>query len=110
MKRSPSSAWVPRYGYSNALVDDLCAVADARARVELLPLPADESLRLRFAAYQRSTRSSTRIEGNPLDDQAVRVVSLPRFQGQCLESCFYTDPMKTNDHNEFPFYATPLQR
>ena len=37
-------------------------------------------------------------------------VSLPRFQGQCLESCFYTDPMKTNDHNEFPFYATPLQR
>ena len=37
-------------------------------------------------------------------------VSLPRFQGQCLESCFYTDPMKTNDHNECPFYATPLQR
>ena len=73
MKRSPSSAWVPRYGYSNVLVNDLCAVADARARVELLPLPADESLRLRFAAYQRSTRSSTRIEGNPLDDQAVRV-------------------------------------
>ena len=37
-------------------------------------------------------------------------LSLPRFQGQCLESCFYTDPMKTNDHNEFPVYATPLQR
>ena len=37
-------------------------------------------------------------------------LSLPRFQGQCLESCFYTDPMKTNDHNECPFYATPLQR
>ena len=37
-------------------------------------------------------------------------VSLPRFQGQCLESCFYTDPMKTNDHNECPVYATPLQR
>ena len=37
-------------------------------------------------------------------------MSLPRFQGQCLESCFYTDPMKTNDHNECPFYATPLQR
>ena len=37
-------------------------------------------------------------------------VSLPRFQGQCLESCFYTDPMKTNDHNECPFYASPLQR
>ena len=39
-----------------------------------------------------------------------RIVSLPRFQGQCSESCFYTDPMKTNDHNECPFYATPLQR
>ena len=37
-------------------------------------------------------------------------MSLPRFQGQCLESCFYTDPMKTNDHNECPFYASPLQR
>ena len=41
---------------------------------------------------------------------ASLAVSLPRFQGQCLESCFYTDPMKTNDHNECPFYATPLQR
>ena len=37
-------------------------------------------------------------------------VSLPRFQRQCLESCFYTDPMKTNDHNECLVYATPLQR
>ena len=37
-------------------------------------------------------------------------LSLPRFQGQCLESCFYTDPMKTNDHNERPVYASPLQR
>jgi Fic family protein len=73
MKRSASPPWSPRYSYGDALVGDLCAVADARARVELLPLPADESLRLRHAAYQRSTRSSTRIEGNPLDDQAVRV-------------------------------------
>ena len=37
-------------------------------------------------------------------------LSLPRFQGQCLESCFYTDPMKSNDHNECPVYATSLQR
>ena len=73
MKRSPSPTWAPRYSYSDALVNDLCAVAEARARVELLPLPADESLRLRHAAYQPSTRSSTRIEGNPLDDQAMRV-------------------------------------
>lgn len=41
--------------------------------VELLPLPPDENLRLRHGAYQRSTRSSTRIEGNPLDDEAVRL-------------------------------------
>jgi hypothetical protein len=73
MKRSPSPTWTPRYSYSDTLVNGLCAVAEARARVELLPLPADESLRLRHAAYQRSTRSSTRIEGNPLDDQAMRV-------------------------------------
>jgi len=73
MKRSPSPTWAPRYSYSDALVNGLCAVAEARARVELLPLPADKSLRLRHAAYQRSTRSSTRIEGNPLDDQAMRV-------------------------------------
>ena len=84
MKRSPSPAWAPRYSYSAALVNDLCAVAEARARVELLPLPADESLRLRHAAYQRSTRSSTRIEGNPLDDQAMRV-SLPSSSGICSD-------------------------
>jgi Fic family protein len=73
MKRSSLTPWKPRFSYSDALVADLCAIADARARVALLPLPADESLRLRHAAYQRSTRSSTRIEGNTLDDAAVRV-------------------------------------
>lgn len=72
MGASAATPWDPRYCYSDALVQDLCAVAEARARVELLPLPPDESLRLRHAAYQRSTRSSTRIEGNPLDDEAVR--------------------------------------
>ncbi|MYJ60266.1 MAG: hypothetical protein F4094_07330 [Synechococcus sp. SB0672_bin_6] len=66
-------AWAPRYTYSNHLVADLCATAAARAVVEFLPLPPDENLRLRHGAYQRSTRSSTRIEGNPLDDKAVRL-------------------------------------
>ena len=52
---------------------------------------------------------------SPEDNAITRLrsdlqVSLPRFQGQCLESCFYTDPMKTNDHNECPVYATSLQR
>ncbi|MCS5694398.1 hypothetical protein NZK33_20840 [Cyanobium sp. FGCU-6] len=73
MKRSASPPWTPHYSYGDALVKDLYAVADARGRVELFPLPADESLRLRHAAYQRSTRSSTRIECNPLDDQEVRL-------------------------------------
>ena len=67
------AAWAPRYTYSNPLVADLCATAAARAVVELLPLPPDENLRLRYGACQRSTRSSTRIEGNPLDDDAVRL-------------------------------------
>ena len=62
MKRSPPPAWATRYGYENALVNDLSAVADAQARVELLPTPADECLRLGFAAYHRTTRSSTRLE------------------------------------------------
>jgi Fic family protein len=41
----------------------------------VLPLPADTTLRLRHDALQRSTRSSTQIEGNPLDDAAVRRAS-----------------------------------
>ena len=65
--------WNPRYAYSDQLVADLCATAAARAVVELLPLPPDDTLRLRHEAHQRSTRSSTRIEGNPLDDAAVRL-------------------------------------
>ncbi len=69
---SAAPIWAPRYTYSDPLVLTLCAVAEAKARVELLPLPPDESLRLRHAAYQRSTRSSTRIEGNSLDDDGVR--------------------------------------
>lgn len=64
--------WAPRYTYSNHLVAHLCATAADCAVVKLLPLPPDENLRLRHGAYQRSTRSSTRIEGNPLDDEAVR--------------------------------------
>ena len=72
MASNAPATWAPRYGYGDRLVQHLCAVAEAKARVDLLPLPPDESLRLRHAAYQRSTRSSTRIEGNPLDDEGVR--------------------------------------
>ena len=66
-------AWAPRYSYGNHLVADLCATAASCAVVELLPLPPDENLRLRHGAYQRSTRSSTRIEGNPLNDADMRL-------------------------------------
>ena len=59
MKPSLPAPWAPRYNYGDALVNDLCVVADARARVGLLPLPADESLRLRHAAYQRDVDPKT---------------------------------------------------
>ena len=77
-------AWAPRYSYSNQLVVDLCTTAAACTVVDPLPLPPDENLRLRHGAYQRSTRSSTRIEGNPLDDDAVRlaVASSDRTSGK----------------------------
>ena len=68
-----SSSPYPELGLQQPPGGDLCATAAASAMVELLPLPPDENLRLRHGAYQRSTRSSTRIEGNPLDDEAVRL-------------------------------------
>ena len=64
--------FVPRFQYTNRLVRDLTVVEAARAVIDLLPLPPDTSLRLRHDALQRSTRSSTQIEGNPLDPGAVR--------------------------------------
>ncbi len=64
--------FVPRFQYTNALVRDLAVVEAARAVIDLLPLPPDTSLRLRHDALQRSTRSSTQIEGNPLDAGGVR--------------------------------------
>jgi hypothetical protein len=56
-------------------------------------------------------RETISMVGTKISAAAVTILlglSLPRFQGQCLESCFYTDPMKTNDHNECLVYATPL--
>ena len=62
----------------------------------------------RIRAFQ--LLSSRTLELLCEEASAHRPVSLPRFQGQCSESCFYTGPMKTNDHNECPVYATPSQR
>lgn len=65
-------AFAPRFTYTSRLVNDLGAIDAARGVIDLLPLPPDTSLRLRHDALQRSTRSSTQIEGNPLDAAAVR--------------------------------------
>lgn len=64
--------FVPRFSYSHELVRHLGVIEGARAVIEVLPLPPDTTLRLRHDALQRSTRSSTQIEGNPLDDAAFR--------------------------------------
>ena len=63
-----------------------------------------------WLAELQAARGAASIEALARISAALQILSLPRFQGQCLESCFYTDPMKTNDHNECPVYATPLQR
>lgn len=65
-------SFIPRFSYSHHLVRHLGVIEAARAVIEVLPLPPDTTLRLRHDALQRSTRSSTQIEGNPLDEAAVR--------------------------------------
>ena len=65
-------SFIPRFSYSHDLVRHLGVIEGARAVIEVLPLPPDTTLRLRHDALQRSTRSSTQIEGNPLDEAAVR--------------------------------------
>lgn len=64
--------FVPRFTYSHPIVRHLGVIEGARAVIEVLPLPPDTTLRLRHDALQRSTRSSTQIEGNPLDEAAIR--------------------------------------
>lgn len=65
-------SFVPRFSYTHEMVGHLGVIEGARAVIEVLPLPPDTTLRLRHDALQRSTRSSTQIEGNPLDEAAVR--------------------------------------
>lgn len=64
--------FAPRFQYSHSLVQNLAAIEAAKNVVDVLPLPPDTTLRLRHAALQRSTLSSTQIEGNPLDEAAVQ--------------------------------------
>jgi len=78
--------FIPRFNYTNLLVNHLGNIEAAKAVIEILPLPPDTTLRLRHDAFQRSTRSSTRIEGNPLDDLAVlRAISTTERTGSDAE-------------------------
>jgi Fic family protein len=54
------------------MICDLGVIEAARAVIDILPLPLDTVLRLRHAAFERSTRSSTAIEGNTLNTLAIR--------------------------------------
>jgi Fic family protein len=65
-------SFLPRFSYNHELVRALGTIEGARTVIEVLPLPPDTMLRLRHEALQKSTRSSTQIEGNPLDDAEVR--------------------------------------
>lgn len=64
--------FLPRFAYTNSLIKNMGIIDGARAVVDVLPLPPDTSLRLRHDALQRSTRNSTQIEGNPLDEAAMQ--------------------------------------
>lgn len=63
----------PQFRYSHPLVNHLGEIEAAKAIIDVLPLPPDTTLRLRHDARQRSTHSSTQIEGNPLSAAAVRL-------------------------------------
>ena len=68
----------PRFHYTESIVRDFGLIEAARAVVDVLPLPPDRVLRMRQAARERSTRSSTRIEGNTLEEAEIgRVILAP---------------------------------
>jgi Fic family protein len=64
--------FTPKYNYTHSIVKNLGIIEAARAVIDVLPLPLDTVLRLRHDAFERSTRSSTAIEGNTLDENAIR--------------------------------------
>lgn len=62
----------PRFEYSHAMVRRLMAVDATRALVEVLPVPPQTALMMRFEARRASTHYSTSIEGNELGLDEVR--------------------------------------
>jgi Fic family protein len=68
----------PRFRYTESMLRNFGVIEAARAVVDFLPLPPDRVLRMRQAARERSTRSSTRIEGNTLEGAEIgRAVVAP---------------------------------
>ena len=68
----------PRFRYTESMLRNFGVIEAARAVVDVLPLPPDRVLRMRQAARERSTRSSTRIEGNTLEGTEIgRAVVAP---------------------------------
>jgi Fic family protein len=73
-------SFLPRFTYTNKMVNALGVIEGARAVIDVLPLPPDQALFLRQAARQRATKNSTAIEGNTLNsvEVAKAVVSVSR--------------------------------
>lgn len=62
-----------RFRYTDELVKAIARIEAAKDVIELLPLPPDAGLILRQEARQRSTRASTAIEGNRLNEAEARL-------------------------------------
>ncbi len=62
----------PRFSYTDGIVNNLMTIEGACRAVEFLHLPPDAAFLMKYDAQRRSTRASTAIEGNTLDDEAIR--------------------------------------
>lgn len=65
-------AFVPRFEYSHAMVRRLMAIDATRALIDVLAVPPEAALMMRFEARRASTHYSTSIEGNELGLDEVR--------------------------------------
>lgn len=62
----------PRFEYSHAMVRRLMAIDATRALIDVLAVPPEAALMMRFEARRASTHYSTSIEGNELGLDEVR--------------------------------------
>lgn len=61
----------PRFAYGDSMVHRLMEIARHREFSDHVPISAASDLRLRRVARQRSTHSSTLIEGNPISRESI---------------------------------------